>query len=140
MSYTSILFQFPQEQAARIAYDTLEELGYDPQLHEGGRLHIHVIREDLTSALEIVQSHGGELVEQGQAPAEVETMASIDYGLDCIPIPAHLVNEDLADEELTAVPKAETPGNGKLSSWEREEAEVRELHPDSETYDTFEAR
>ncbi|MBB6637237.1 hypothetical protein [Cohnella thailandensis] len=132
MNHTSILFQFPQEQAARVAYDTLAELGYDPQLHEGGRLHIHVIREDLTSALEIVQSHGGELVESEDGNSEVESMACVEYGLDSIPIPAHLVNEDWVSIEEN--------GQGELTAWDREQAEVRELDPDPGAYDTFEAR
>jgi hypothetical protein len=132
MNHTSILFQFPQEQAARVAYDTLAELGYDPQLHEGGRLHIHVISEDLTSALEIVQSHGGELVESEDGNSEVEAMACVEYGLDSIPIPAHLVNEDWVSIEEN--------GQGDLTAWDREQAEVRELDPDPGAYDTFEAR
>lgn len=136
MSHASIMFRFPNDSAARLAYDTLEELGYDPQLHEGARVHIHVIDEDLTSALEIAQSQGGELVERSES--EAEALTNVSYGLDCIPIPAHLVNED-----WTLVPDG--PGatgneHGTLSPYEREEVEVRELHPDSGTYDTFEAR
>ncbi|WP_051318248.1 hypothetical protein [Cohnella thermotolerans] len=130
MSHTSIMFRFPSDSAARLAYDTLEELGYDPELHDGGRLHIHVVREDLVSALEIVQSCGGELIERAEAEDAALTNAS--YSLDCIPIPAHIVNEDWASE-------AEEEG-GTLTPLERQEAELRELHPDPGAYDTFEAR
>lgn len=117
MNHASIMFQFPSDAAARLAFDTLLELGYDPQLHDGGRLHIHVIDEDLTSALEICQSHGGELLER--APAEEAALTNVSYGLDCIAIPAHLVNEDWTE-------------GGEVAN--------RELNPDPETYDTFEAR
>jgi hypothetical protein len=92
MNHAALMFQFPDEPAARLAGDTLEDLGYEPQLHEGGRLHIHVQDEDLTSALEIVQCYAGQLMEH--VPAEVVVVTDIAYGMGNIPIPAHMVNED----------------------------------------------
>ncbi|MBB6673263.1 hypothetical protein [Cohnella nanjingensis] len=124
--HAALMFRFPQENNARLAYDTLEELGYEPHLHEGGRLHIHIVNEDLTSALEIVQSFGGELIEQ--APAEESAITSEAYGLDCIPIPAHLVNEDGYDAPIHAVQERDTDGSG------------RRFEPDDGSYDHFEAR
>lgn len=115
------MFQFPNDSAARLAFDTLLDLGYDPELHDAGRLHIHVIEEDITSALEVCQSHGGELLEQ--APAEEAALTSASYSLDCVPIPAHLVNEDWTEEGV---------GEGLVSS--------REVNPDPGDYNTFEAR
>ncbi|MBB6730223.1 hypothetical protein [Cohnella zeiphila] len=163
MGHTAILFQFPHEKAAMQAFETLRDLGYDPQLHEGGRLHIHVEGEDLTSALEIVQAHGGEWVEQAAAPNA--SFASSACEPDAIPIPAHLVNEDWeegstygmeagaelgersgfetraeqegrhssAEEESAADRAAESP-------LDAEERELRGLKPDSGSYDHFEAR
>jgi len=95
MKHAALLFQFPEDSQAMLAAETLEELGYEPQLHEGGRLHIHVQNEDLTSALEIVQCCSGHLLEH--APAEAVTVTDFAYGMDEIPIPAHTVNEDWVD-------------------------------------------
>ncbi|WP_019005663.1 hypothetical protein [Cohnella laeviribosi] len=126
MQSNALMFRFPNASAAQLAYETFGELGYDPQMHEGNRIHIHVIREDLISALEIAQSHGGELVEQ--APADASMHADAAYGLDAIPIPAHTVNEDWVSSEA-------------YSSGGLEDVEVKErFDPDSETYDHFEAR
>jgi hypothetical protein len=95
MSHDALMFEFREDDQARVAADTLSELGYEPRFHGGGRLHIHVRSEDLTSALEVVQCHGGQMVEQ--APAEEIAITGESYGLDAIPIPAHTVNEDWQD-------------------------------------------
>jgi len=95
MSHDALMFQFSGDSQARLAAETLEELGYEPQLHEGGRLHIHVRNEDLTSALEIVQCYSGQLLER--EPAETVAITNLAYGLDAIAIPAHIVNEDWVD-------------------------------------------
>jgi len=95
MSHDALLFQFADDSQARLASETLEELGYEPRLHEGGRLHIHVRNEDLTSALEIAQCYAGQLLES--APAEDVAVTDAAYALDGIPIPAHTVNEDWVD-------------------------------------------
>jgi hypothetical protein len=97
MAHDALLLQFRDEATARLAASTYQELGYDPYDHGGGRLHIHVRGEDLISALEILQSFGGRIVESDQDDRESYDMA---YGLDTIPIPAHIVNEDWIDQTL----------------------------------------
>lgn len=96
-STVPIFFEFAQERDALLAMDTLEELGYKPDLLERPAkptVHIHVDAQDLTSALEIAQAHGGRLVEEEQAQSEPATYAMA-YDLEgSIRIPAHTVNED----------------------------------------------
>ncbi|BBI35787.1 hypothetical protein [Cohnella abietis] len=92
MNHAALMFQFPDESQARLAGETLLDLGYEPQQHGGGRLHIHVQDEDLTSALEIVQCYAGQLLEH--AHAEVIDVTNTAYGMEEISIPAHIVNED----------------------------------------------
>jgi hypothetical protein len=91
---SALLFDFNDEDSASLACETLRELGYETVLHEGSRMHVHLEGSDLTSALEIAQSHGGQLVEQAQIEADAVTDSA--YSLDAIAIPAHLVNEDWA--------------------------------------------
>lgn len=91
----ALMLAFGDESTAELAADTFSELGYEPYNHGGGRLHIHVRNEDLTSALEIMQCHGGRIVSDPQPDADAITQ--IAYGLDAIPIPAHTVNEDWTD-------------------------------------------
>ncbi|WP_028544689.1 hypothetical protein [Paenibacillus taiwanensis] len=93
MQQAVIRFQFSDAHSTALAYDTLDELGYHPVKEAAvNQLHIHVERQDITSALEIVEAHGGQLIEQ----AEMTEMSVINdaYGMDIIPIPAHVVNED----------------------------------------------
>jgi hypothetical protein len=123
MKHAALMFQFPDENQARLAGETLMELGYEPQLHEEGRLHIHVQDEDLTSALEIVQCYAGQLMEH--APAEVVDVTDHAYGMEAIPIPAHTVNEDW--EEGYQVASTATDGQEKGFS------------PDDGSYDHFQA-
>lgn len=92
MARNALMFQFPDAGSADKACGTLYELGYDPQPHGLAALHIHVEREDLTSALEIAQSHGGELV--SVSACEETALTSAAYGMDALSIPAHTVNED----------------------------------------------
>jgi hypothetical protein len=80
-----------------MARELLQELGYDPVMHGESRMHIHVDGGDLTSALEIAQAHGGQLVEQADIAEEAVTNTA--YSLDAITIPAHVVNEDWIDAE-----------------------------------------
>jgi hypothetical protein len=104
----AIVFEFTDATSTDQAFSLLQELGYDPAMHSPTSLHIHVVDEDLTSALEIVQAHGGTLVEQ--ATLKDELLASTAYSLDAVTIPAHMVNEDwVANEEL--------PGIGDVSSF-----------------------
>lgn len=95
--HSAIMFDFSDNRSAELARDLLQELNYDPVMHSGTRLHIHVDGSDLTSALEIAQSHGGRLVEQ--ATIEEDTLTNTAYALHAISIPAHVVNEDWVDAE-----------------------------------------
>lgn len=96
--FVPIFFEFDQTRDALLALDTLEELGYKPELIEGERavLHIHLEEQEITSAIEIAQAHGGRLVDQ---PQQSERAAyAMAYDLEGpIRIPAHTVNEDWAD-------------------------------------------
>jgi hypothetical protein len=98
---TPIFFEFNQERDALLALDTLEELGYSPSLlthFVKPTLHIHVDDQDLTSALEICQAHGGNLVDKSDSSTETEAFAMA-YDLEgSIRIPAHVVNEDWTDD------------------------------------------
>lgn len=94
---TALLFQFGDQNMAVMASQTLEELGYEPVIQQGQHVHIHLHGSDLTSALEIVQAHGGQLATQSQI---TDTLILDDaYNLDTIQIPAHVVNEDLIAAE-----------------------------------------
>jgi hypothetical protein len=99
MNAQAIFFEFDQEKDALLALDTLEELGYSPKLHANmtkPTLHIHLDNQDLTSALEVAQAHGGRLAERQETSKEAETFA-LAYNFDLensIRIPAHTVNED----------------------------------------------
>jgi len=123
MSHDALMFQFADDDQARLASDTLEELGYEPQPHEGGRLHIHVRNEDLTSALEIVQCYAGRLLDS--APTETIAMTEAAYGIGNITIPAHTVNEDWVDSY-------------RQGGMERDEEE-QGFPTDDRSYDRFES-
>lgn len=100
MSHThpsAIMFDFSESGSAEMARQLLLELGYDPVMHNATRMHIHVEGGDLTSALEIAQAHGGQLVEQSDIAEEAITNSA--YSLDAITIPAHVVNEDWIEAE-----------------------------------------
>jgi hypothetical protein len=96
-----IYFQFVEKKSALQAFDTLRELDYNIEWLEHDHLeHLPTLllilnQSDLTSALEIAQSHGGRLVEGKQSAAEIDILTAA-YDLEYIPIPAHTVN----DEEL----------------------------------------
>lgn len=111
MRCASIHFQFGDGRSALLAMDTLQELGYlavplgsgDPR--NAAMLEVSVEKSDLTSALEIAHAHGGILLEGGEGEAQTLMAA---YGLDAVPIPAHIVEsseetnargESHADEE-----------------------------------------
>jgi len=94
MSLGPILVQFREEDDTKLAMNALNELGYIAGMFDyGGKatLHVHVDNQDLTSALEIVQAYGGDLIEVNQG--EVDKQYNEAYNLDTIPIPAHFVNE-----------------------------------------------
>lgn len=122
---TALLFQFADNAAAASASDTLQELGYEPIIHEGLKVHVHLQNGDLTSALEIVQAYGGALIGQSAIQeADNAGMVNEAYGLDSIPIPAHIVNEDWIAQEENALhnrdddapgPDSFLPDNGTYS-------------------------
>jgi hypothetical protein len=95
----AIRFSFPDPRSAFDAFDTLQELGYSPVIDEVDghpTLHIHVEHSDVRSALEIVQVHGGELMESAATDA--------DHGFDHpggFSIPAHTINEDFTDSYVS---------------------------------------
>ncbi len=110
-SFVPIFFEFDKERDALLALDTLDELGYKPELLGGERstVHIHLDAQEITSALEIAQSHGGRLVDRPQAESE-QAIYSMAYDLEgSIRIPAHTVNEDWSDSyaEANASPVAD---------------------------------
>ncbi|WP_424767369.1 hypothetical protein [Paenibacillus sp. sgz302251] len=130
MSYNSaLLFDFNDAQSAALACETLQELGYETVLHDGSRMHVHLAGSDLTSALEIAQSHGGQLVEQTQIADN--TLTDSAYALDAIPIPAHMVNEDWLSN--FGGPE-EQEG---LHNRDEDDENQDEFLPDSGTYDRF---
>jgi hypothetical protein len=97
MLKTPIYFEFKDKHSFAQALDTLKELEYQVQ----PLLQIIPEQDDLTSALEIVQAHGGSLVERLDAvPVSEATAYSDAYGLEGIPIPAHLVAEDLSEDYM----------------------------------------
>ncbi|QYR22694.1 hypothetical protein KZ483_07030 [Paenibacillus sp. sptzw28] len=94
---TALLFQFPDEAAAALASDTMQELGYDPVIRQNREVHIHLHGSDLTSALEIAQALGGQLAVN--SPIGDNAAFNIVYDMDAIRIPAHVVNEDWVARE-----------------------------------------
>ena len=123
--HSAIMFDFSDNKSADLARSMLQELGYDPVMHSGTRIHIHVDGGDLTSALEIAQSHGGQLVEQSTIRNEAITNTA--YALDGITIPAHVVNEDWVDTEMQELHKPDT-----TALYEEDE-----FRPDPEQYNHF---
>jgi hypothetical protein len=99
MHSTPIYFQFTDRKAALQAFDTLQELEYEVEwLDHDHKEHLptlllNVERSDLTSALEIAQSHGGTMIQGKQDYNETEILASA-YNLESIAIPAHVVNDE----------------------------------------------
>lgn len=96
---TSILFQFPDRRSAFYAFDTLEELGYEPVIQSESQppeVHVHLTKCDVTSALEIAQACGGHMADQ--QPMKERDVYETAYQMeDEIEIPAHIVNEDFTD-------------------------------------------
>ena len=100
----SILFHFPDQRSAFLAFDTLEELGYEPVIEperDPPSVHVHLQGCDITSALEIAQACGGRLADR--QPMEETSLYEEAYTLtmakdaDEIGIPAHLVTEDFPE-------------------------------------------
>jgi hypothetical protein len=137
MSATALFFQFATNHDAFMALDTLEELGYRVSLHtETDRtvLHIEVGGQDLTSALEIGQAHGGRLLQTDESPSET-AMFAMAYDPDgMIPIPAHLVHEDEAGIQADTSASAYV----NLSSGAYNDAN-ESFDPSGDDYDGFDA-
>lgn len=108
MSTTPIYFQFSDKKSALLALDTLQEIGFRADMLEHRHpehkptLSVLVDRGDLTSALEIAQAHGGRLCETADT-LEPEAYTSA-YRLDEVPIPAHMVTEDLPEHYMQGGP------------------------------------
>ncbi|MGM0883356.1 MAG: hypothetical protein ACQEXQ_20255 [Bacillota bacterium] len=128
---SAILFDFNDVQSAALACETLQQLGFDTVLHDGSRrMHVHIEGSDLTSALEIAQAHGGQLVEQ--APITSGSAMDSAYALNAISIPAHLVNEDWPSSYGWSMEQPEGLHNRD------EDADFSdEFLPDPGTYDHF---
>lgn len=136
MSSAPIYFQFTEKKAALLALDTLQELGFTADLldlrHPDHKpvVQVGVEKGDLTSALEIAQAHGGILLKSEQFGEEPAVYTSA-YGLDEVPIPAHLVNEDLPESYMNggAAPASEPAVGGQRSGFD----------PSEDDYDHFPA-
>ena len=123
---TALLFQFADSRTASLACDTFEELGYDPVFQQEHEVHIHMRGDDLTSALEIAQAHGGQLAVQSSIPDIVLTNEL--YQMENITIPAHVVNEDWIAQEETA---------GSLRNRDDDAAAEDDFFPDDGSYGYF---
>ncbi|MEK8131152.1 hypothetical protein WMW72_24920 [Paenibacillus filicis] len=137
MNGTALFFQFATNHEAYMALDTLEELGYRASLHtETDRtvLHIDVGRQDLTSALEIGQAHGGRLMETDEAPSETVTFAMAYDPEGMISIPAHLINEE--EEGIQTDTSASAYANRSSGSYNDNDPE---FDPSGSDYDGFDA-
>ncbi|WP_281890248.1 hypothetical protein [Paenibacillus sp. YYML68] len=138
MSSKPIFFQFATDKDAYMALDTLEELGYSVSMHTEAKqpvLQVVVDRHDLTSCLEVSQSHGGCLLETHQGERESDVYALAYHTEDgMIPIPAHLVNEDLADSE--PVTSASAYMNRSSGAYNDDHSE---FDPSGDSYDGFDA-
>lgn len=129
---SALLFQFADNASALDASATLRDLGYDPVAHEGGRIHIHLEGSDLTSALEIAMSHGGELVDE--KPIDPAAVTGLAYGMDSIPIPAHTVNEDWTDAYASGSGLYADESEG-LHNRDESGGEEETFSPDDGSYD-----
>lgn len=89
-----VRFDFPDERQAALAFSMLQELGYEPERH-GRTVVIRLDGNDLVSAIEIASAYGGELA--GASGATAEDSLDSAYGIDEIPIPAHVVEPEWPD-------------------------------------------
>lgn len=95
MKATPVAFRFDDHTSAVNAFNTLNELGYQPEFIQGNPkgLLFFINDEDLTAALEIAQANGGSLAEDIMQRGEQEVLDCA-YAMGELDIPAHLVNED----------------------------------------------
>lgn len=137
MSQAPIYFQFADAAAADLALDTLTELGYHAHVtdKEGKpAVQLYLEQNDLTSALEIAQANGGVLLDTDRSATAADTYRSA-YGLDSVPIPAHVVNEDwpesyFSSNEAVSANAAAIPASGSDSDT---------FDPSGDDYDHFSA-
>lgn len=133
---SAIMFDFTDGRSTASAWEMLQQLGYDPVMHGGNRLHIHVNGADLISALEIAQSYGGRLVEQ--AAMETESITNSAYALDAITIPAHVVNEDWLDSAVErSLGAANESRLNSAAEAEQTNDDSDEISLDGNTYNHF---
>jgi hypothetical protein len=145
MSHVPMIFQFQDSRSAALAYSTLIEIGYHThRTEEAGQaiVQVFVERSELTSALEITQAYGGELM--AAEPGTTEHPAhdpgndtsgnvySAAYAMDMIPIPAHLVNEELEGQVDSGI-----GDEGAIES--SESSSSADFDPSGKDYDGFEA-
>lgn len=115
----SIQFDFPDRRSALNALDTLQELGYQPVYNDGSgsiSVHIHVEQDDLVSALEIAQCYGGQLVDRQRFTESQAFASAYELDLQDIRIPAHMVNEDLVQEDIAKEALGDDPIQGDTFS------------------------
>ncbi|CAM3619117.1 DNA/RNA helicase [Marinicrinis lubricantis] len=130
MEPNQLRFQFQDRRDAYYAFDTLMELGYQPVFQDEGAypmVQIHMERNDLTSALEIAQAHGGTLVEERDGGASDVYDTAYEMA-DELSIPAHIVNEDFSEAYMRG------DGEGALQSHDEDEDTL--FFPD-ETLNSF---
>lgn len=99
MENTPLKFEFSESFAADSACSTLKEIGYDAQRSGEGGLYVRIENQDVESALEICQEHGGCLNINDGIYRQGSGLSA--YGLDEVVIPANLVNDDWNESYLT---------------------------------------
>ncbi|WP_127585376.1 hypothetical protein [Paenibacillus koleovorans] len=159
MSHVPMVFAFPESRSATLAYEMLAELGYHVHQarQDGGQPCVQVFMEstELSSAMEVAQAYGGQLVEftddmlhahthdhehthrdhtDAQSAVTGGQLYESAYGMDMIPIPAHLVNEsDPGDYDY------EGRSSVTAASHVPPEAEQNDFDPSGHDYDGFDA-
>jgi hypothetical protein len=90
-------FQFNQESDAKLALDSLQELGYHPFVINHYTVDLHVDLESPAPYLEIMLAHGGELLVDEHSPSADEIFSQA-YQLDSY---SDKENESTEQEETT---------------------------------------
>lgn len=101
MDEQSIVFDFDDIRSAYCAFDTLDELGYRPEIHNNKsvktQVHIRVENSDITSALEIAQAHRGVYVDNPNGNSNRNEQAyQASEQLEHIPIAAESEQDELS--------------------------------------------
>jgi hypothetical protein len=109
MENASLKFEFSESFAADSACSTLQEIGYDAMRSGDGELYVRIENQDVESALEICQVHGGRLNMSDGRYHQGSGLSA--YGLDEVVIPAHIINEDWNESYLTGASNDFTPGD-----------------------------